>query len=207
MVRPRDQARRREEVLDAAALAVFERGAGEVRLRDVADRVGVTPASILYYYGDLAGVLAALFERSTLYYARQRREEVDAVAGWWPKLVACIRSGVPSPGAGEMYARVLMELFPTSFRNPDVAQLQRAFLDEQIDLYSGVLREGAQAREFLLTETPEFHAREFIALEDGYTIDVLCRTMSAADAERAILRRAEALLGPAEAGRLGDDRP
>ncbi|MBN9631826.1 MAG: TetR/AcrR family transcriptional regulator [Actinobacteria bacterium] len=205
MARPRNQSRRRAEILDAAAQAVFDRGAGGVRIRDVADQIGVTPASIHYYFGDLAGLLAALFERSTRYYAEQRRIEVESVEGWWPRLQACVRSGVPFPGEGEMYARVLMELFPTTFRDPAVGDMQRRFLDEQIGLYAGVLKEGQQAGEFALFASPEFHAREFVALEDGYTIDVLSGAMSAAQAESAILARAANLAGVEPAVRPSDD--
>src|SRR5260370_2578622 len=56
MARPKDQKRRREELVAAAARAVLRRGPAAVRLRDVAEEAGVTPAAVLYYYTPTAAL-------------------------------------------------------------------------------------------------------------------------------------------------------
>ncbi|MER5453032.1 TetR family transcriptional regulator [Streptomyces sp. NPDC002764] len=64
MARPKNQAERRAQLIDATARTVVELGATATKLRDVARVAGVTPASVLYYYPDIQELFAAVFERS-----------------------------------------------------------------------------------------------------------------------------------------------
>jgi AcrR family transcriptional regulator len=53
----------RERLLDAATALCSARGFGEVGLREIARRAGVTPAMVSYYFGDKRGLYEAMFER------------------------------------------------------------------------------------------------------------------------------------------------
>ena len=52
MARKKDQGARRPELGEAVRRAVLARGLEGVRLRDIAEQAGVTPAAVLYY-GDV----------------------------------------------------------------------------------------------------------------------------------------------------------
>lgn len=190
MPRTRDQAARRAELVQAASRAVLERGVTRARLRDVADQAGLTSASVLYYYPDLEELLAAAFELGTQTYIRRRRTAVEATSDPWEQLAACIRSGVPFPGEPETTSRLLYELVPLTFRNEAASARQAEFFSEQADLYDQVLSSGADVGAFRLVAPADFLARSFVALEDGYGIEVVAGSTTAAEIEDRMLRHA-----------------
>lgn len=179
MPRPRDQAARRAQLVEAAAQAVLSRGAANARLRDVAVEAGLTPASVLYYYPDLGELLAAVFERGIQTYIVHRREAVEACTGAWARLRACIRSGVPFPGEAEITSRLLYELLPVTFRNEAANAQELQFVADQAALYQQILEDGQASGEFHLVADAAFLARGFVALEDGYGIEVLTKASTA----------------------------
>ncbi|GHF96138.1 TetR/AcrR family transcriptional regulator [Streptomyces thermodiastaticus] len=197
MPRPRNQAARRAQLVEAAAHTVVERGLTNARLRDIAARAGVTPASVLYYYADVNELLAAVFEQGTETYVLRRRTAVEACAGSWDRLAACIASGVPYPGEAETASRLLYELLPVAFRNEAAGERQRTFLVQQTELYRRVLQEGEDSGDFRLTAPAGFLARGFVALEDGYGIDVLSGAATAQDIEERLLHHARLVTGGA----------
>ena len=195
MPRPRDQVARRAQLVEAAAQAVISRGAANARLRDVAAAAGLTPASVLYYYPDLGELLAAVFERGTQTYIVHRRASVDAADGAWSRLLACIRSGVPFPGENEVTSRLLYELLPVTFRNEAAKAQQRRFVADQAALYRQVLEEGAASGDFELVDDAAFLARGFVALEDGYGIEVLSEEATAQHVHDLLVRHARLVTG------------
>src|SRR3954452_1122766 len=60
--RGRPPAGGREAILAATLELVRERGVARLTTRDVADRAGVSEASVYYHYRDKAGLLSAVFE-------------------------------------------------------------------------------------------------------------------------------------------------
>ncbi|HEY2687264.1 MAG TPA: TetR family transcriptional regulator, partial [Streptosporangiaceae bacterium] len=72
MARPSQQTARRLSLLAAAQRAVAQKGVTKLRLKDVADAAGVTPASVLYYYGEgIEALLVALYRQSIARYAER----------------------------------------------------------------------------------------------------------------------------------------
>ena len=66
-------------MLAAAAQLIAERGFSETRIADVADRVGASPALVIYYFGTKDSLLtAALRWSESAFYAAAER---DARAG------------------------------------------------------------------------------------------------------------------------------
>ena len=195
MARPRDQAARRAELISAASRAVVQRGSANARLRDVADQAGLTPASVLYYYADLTELLTVVFEQGTQTYIDRRRAAVEAAGASWDKLAACVRSGVPFPGEAWEASLLLYELVPLTFRSTSASQRQTVFFAEQAELYREVLAAGEAAGAFRLTAGAAFLARSFVALEDGYGIEVLAGTTSAEEIEERLLLHARLATG------------
>lgn len=203
MPRPRNQVERRAQLIDAAARAVISIGATAVKLRDVAAEAGVTPASVLYYYTDLQELFSAVFEHGAATYFVTREEAIAATEGPVEQLRTCIRSGVPWPGEGEESTRLLFELFPLALRNDAVAQKHRLFFDRQTELYRQVLTRGRDGGEFALTGEPRALGRSFVALEDGYAMDLLVGTATAEEIEARLLAHARMVTGNPAFGQVG----
>ncbi|MDQ0779722.1 AcrR family transcriptional regulator [Streptomyces aurantiacus] len=195
MPRPRNQTARRAQLVQAAAQAVLERGVTNARLRDIAAQAGLTPASVLYYYPDINDLLVAVFEQGTGTYVLRRQKAVEGCTTAWAKLAACVTSGVPFPGEAETTSRLLYELLPVTFRSDEAAALQKAFITRQTALYQQVLDGGRDAGDFRLLAPSDFLARSFVALEDGYGIDVLSGTATAAETEARLLHHARLMTG------------
>ena len=68
-MRRKDQTARRRQIVDAARQVLLERGAVGVRVKDIAERAGLAPSSLLYYYPQLDGLL------------------LDGVRNAWPRAV------------------------------------------------------------------------------------------------------------------------
>ncbi|MEV7017770.1 TetR/AcrR family transcriptional regulator [Streptomyces sp. NPDC093991] len=195
MPRPRNQAERRAQLIEAAARAVIGNGATAVKLRDVAEEASVTPASVLYYYSDLQELFSAVFRDAAATYFDIRKEAIAAAQGPAEQLRACIRSGVPWPGTGERSTRLLFELFPVALRDEAVGQAHRLFVEQQTELYRQVLAHGQDDGTFTLIDTPRALARSFVALEDGYAMDLLIGTVTAADIEARLFAHARTVTG------------
>lgn len=197
MARPRNQAARRAQLVDAAAQAVLRRGASNARLRDIADHAGLTPAAVSYYYPDVSELLAAVFEQGTRTYILRRQEAVESAPTPWDKLVACVHTGVPFPGEAELASRLLFELLPVTFRNEAASRQQTEFVVAQQELYERVLQAGHDEGSFRLVAPVDFIARGLVALEDGYAIDVLSGAASAEEVENRLLEHARLMTGAA----------
>ncbi|MGX1316456.1 AcrR family transcriptional regulator [Streptomyces calvus] len=195
MPRPRNQAERRAQLIDAAARAVMSIGATAVKLRDVAAEADVTPASVLYYYSDLQELFSAVFDHAAATYLVIRKDAMAAAEGPVEQLRACIHSGVPWPGKGEESTRLLFELFPVALRNEAVAQAHRLFFGRQTELYRQVLAHGRDTGEFALTAEPLALGRSFVALEDGYAMDLLVGTATAEEIEARLSAHARMVTG------------
>jgi AcrR family transcriptional regulator len=196
VARKKDQNLRRSQILTAAADELARRGREGLRLKDVADAAGVTSGAILYYYADLADLLAAVFISNSKVYVKRRQRAIETHTSWPDKLVACIRTGVPAPQLRQS-SQVLFELYPLSFRNHALAAHQRQFIRDQTALYEGVLDGGSASGDFRLRSAPSFHARQFVALEDGYAMDVLSGERTSEEVIAALLTHAEDISGAA----------
>jgi AcrR family transcriptional regulator len=73
----------RRRVLLAAVDAFAERGADGVRLKDISDRVGMSPGHILYYFGRKDRVLLETLRWSETELADQRRAELATFRSPW----------------------------------------------------------------------------------------------------------------------------
>jgi AcrR family transcriptional regulator len=80
---PGERPDQRRRVLLAAVDAFAERGADGVRLKDISDRVGMSPGHILYYFGRKDRVLLETLRWSENELADQRRTELARLRSPW----------------------------------------------------------------------------------------------------------------------------
>src|SRR4051812_17826572 len=147
MPRPKDQARRRLELVTAASDVVARKGIAGVRLRDVAEAAGMTSGNVLYYYDGLDELFFAAYERAVERFCVEREEAVARLRKPSRKLAAALRLGVPT-GPEDTEIRLLYEFEAVAFRSTECADLMAAYIERQVDMYESILRDGKAAGEF-----------------------------------------------------------
>ncbi|GGU96434.1 TetR family transcriptional regulator [Streptomyces litmocidini] len=194
MARSKDQEARRAQLGEAAARALLNRGLEGLRLRDVAEEAGVTPAAVLYYYEDLDALMYETFQQGMERFCREREAAVERHADARERLTACIASGVAS-GPQDRLPRLLFEYWPRTLRDPKAAALDSALTERQISVYQGVLVLGEAQGRFTLTDPARLVAANFVAMEDGYQMDVLAGRRSPREVIAALHSYARAATG------------
>lgn len=171
MARKASRDERRAELSDAVARAVFARGLEGVRLRDVAEQAGITPAAVLYY-GDLDALIYETYQKAIERYSQLREDTAEKFPDPREKLRVCIDHGVAT-GPEDTLTRMLFECWPRCLRDARAAALDSALTERQIAVYQGILVLGQSQGHFQLTEKPRMLAANFVAMEDGYQMEVL----------------------------------
>jgi AcrR family transcriptional regulator len=194
MARPKNQSKRRDQLVEATSNAVLLHGAAAMRLTDIAAEAGLAPSSVLYYYPDVRELYTAVFTQGAIQYCELRETSVADELTPEERLFACIRSGVPRPGAAADTSRLLYELAPIVLRNEAAAAGYETLIARQTALYESVLDACAASGRFTLLMPAALLARSFVALEDGYGIDVLTGAITPDEEEGFLLRYARIMV-------------
>ena len=196
VVRPKNQSGRREQLVAAAREVLLERGAIGLRVKDVAERAGLSPSSVLYYYPDTGGLLLEVARGAMERYAADRAAAVRSAEGAVARLRLAITLGVPT-GPDDEESRVLYEIDALTGSSPAFEVLSAAFFDRQVHLYESLIQAGAAAGELAPVADPETIARGLVALEDGLGLQVVIghAGLDRDAAERILLAYAGAMTG------------
>lgn len=197
-MRVKDQTRRREQLVEAARAVLLERGATGVRVKDIADRAGLAPSSVLYYYPEIDKLLLEVARGAFSRYGERRaaavREQPDAPS----QLRLAIELGVPT-GPDDAESRLLYELDALTGASAAFELVSTSYFDRQVHLYMTIIETGTARDELEPTAPAETIARGFVALEDGLGLQVVIGNPSvdAAEARRVLLSYAAAMTGTA----------
>ena len=175
MPRRRDPDARRDQLSDAVQKVVATRGLEGLRLRDVADEIGVTPAAVLYH-GDLDDLAYETYRRAIERFCQQRESVAQQSPDARAQLAACIALGVAT-GPDDILTRLLFEYWPRCLRDPRAAVLDSALTERQITVYYGILTLGQAQGHFQLHCPARMIAASFVAMEDGFQMEVLAGRM------------------------------
>ncbi len=172
MARPKDQVQRRAQLGEAARKAVIKRGLHDLRLRDVADEAGVTSAAVLYYYSDLDQLVAETYREAIARFSDVRQESSEKHDDARHQLRSIIEAGVAS-GPEDDLVGMLFEYYPRAIRDPKLAVLDAVLTERQAAVYQSVLTLGREQGHFHLVDSTRVLASTFVAIEDGYQMEVL----------------------------------
>ncbi|WP_405913253.1 TetR/AcrR family transcriptional regulator [Streptomyces sp. NBC_00963] len=189
---------RRAELGAAVQRALLTRGLDGLRLRDIAEEAGVTPAAVLYY-GDLDALVHETYQRAIERYSQEREQAADRFTDAREKLRSCIGNGVAS-GPDDALTRLLYEYWPRCLRDARAAALDSALTERQISVYAGILVLGQAQGHFALQDPPRLVAANFVAMEDGYQMEVLAGRRTRAEVITALHAHARAVTGHDLAG-------
>ncbi|MDX6583972.1 MAG: hypothetical protein QOI10_3156 [Solirubrobacterales bacterium] len=171
-MRRKDQARRRAQLAAAARAVLLERGALGLRVKDIAERAGISSSAVLYYYPDLDDLLLEVSREAMSRYAERRAEAIRGIADPAAQLRVAIGLGVPT-GPGDEDSRLLYELDAMTGSSRLFATLSAAFFDRQAMLYERVLERGVESGAFEIESDAVTVARGLVALEDGLGLQIV----------------------------------
>jgi AcrR family transcriptional regulator len=174
MARKKDQAARRQQLVSATIELIADRGIEALTLAAIADRVGVSPRLVAYYYADLESLVHEAHEAAVERYYWARLQALDEVAGPEQRLLQLIRSGLPRQQDRRL-SQVLNELSVNASRSQAHAQLMSQLFDREVSLYLSVLQEGETSGAFGLSQPALTLARNLVALEDAYGFHLLAK--------------------------------
>ena len=167
---------RHQEILDAAARVITERGLAETRISDIAERAGVSPGLILYYFETKDRLLSeALTFANDQFYVRMSRE-IRRIATARDRLRRLIDLSVPGylPEYGRFDEWALwIEVWVRALRDQEMAK-DREILDQRWRAQiADIVRGGQASGEFTSTEDAEELALRLASLIDGLAIQVV----------------------------------
>jgi AcrR family transcriptional regulator len=195
VARPRDQTRRRDELVAATHELVARKGLGEVRLLDVAKQAGLTPGAVLYYFQNgLDDLFFAAYERAIERFCLEREAAVAAAPDPLHALATALALGVPT-GRDDEEIRLLYDFEAVAFRSPACADLMAGYVARQVEMYAGLLAGGADAGAFRLAGDPRRLARNLVALEDGHGVYVLTGHLAPAELRSLLFEQAALMVG------------
>jgi AcrR family transcriptional regulator len=170
-VRPRATKDRHQEILDAAARVITERGLAETRISDVADAAGVSPGLILYYFDSKDRLLAeALTYANDDFFVRMSRE-IRRLPTAREQLRRLIDLSVPEYGKLDEWA-LWIEVWVRALRDPQMAK-DREILDQRWrQSIADIIRAGQAGGEFPARDADEIALR-LGSLIDGLAIQVI----------------------------------
>jgi AcrR family transcriptional regulator len=194
MARPKDQEKRRGEIVAAVKAVTARKGLRGTQLRDVAEAAGLTPGAVLYYYSGLDALFFAAYERAIERFCLERERVVGEIADPVPALAAALRLGVPT-GKDDDEIRLLYEFEAVAFRSPACAELMAGYVERQVEMFAAILAAGASAGVFRLAGDARRLARNLVALEDGHGVYVLTGQVAPEELEALLLEHAAAVTG------------
>jgi len=160
-------------MLAAAAQLIAERGFGETRIADVANRVGASPALVIYYFGTKDSLLTEALrwsERSWYSAVDAMLETTTSLGDRLETLVAwtCLPDAQENlPGDWGLW----FDLWAQAFRHPEVKK-DRVDLDVQWrDVIKRVVQGGIDTGEIEPVDVESF-AVMWAALLDGLVVQV-----------------------------------
>lgn len=186
MARKKDQERARRAILDAALAAVSDRGVGKIRIRDIAEFVGVSPGTVHYYFDDLETLLREVHREASDRFFSARLTMVAGIPDARAKIGAMIWAGLPDD---ESDALVVALYRLDAYRSvaAEHGDLITALFDKQVALYMSALEVGIAQGHFRIDAPILDVAANLVALEDAYGLHIVTRNRSVTKARAAEL--------------------
>jgi len=164
---------RREQMLRAVLEVIADRGYADTRIADVAERIGISPALVIYYFKTKDQLLteAIRYSEDTWYANGQRRlAALPTAAARVEEIVAmsCLPEVDPEPHDSWL---LWLDFWALAARNPEVASLRQKADERWRDLIGSLVISGQEAGEFRAVD-PDRFAILLSGLLDGLAIQI-----------------------------------
>ncbi len=152
--------------------AIQDRGIDALRIRDVADTAGVSPATVHYYFEDLDGLWTEVHALAVERFFTERLAEIALHDDARDKIAVMIRHGVPRL-ADDPTTVALYQLGNARRTDPVRVVLGTSLFDRQVMLYLGILELGVAQGHFILAAPKIDIAQNLVGLEDAYCMHII----------------------------------
>jgi AcrR family transcriptional regulator len=202
---------RREQMLHAALEVISARGYADTRIADVAERAGVSPALVIYYFKTKDQLLTEAirhYEDTWYTVGRSRMAGLASAAERLEEFVAmsCLTEADPEPDSSWA---LWLDFWAQAARNAEVAGVRQKSDERWREVISALVHEGQEAGEFRQVDAETF-AIYLSTLLDGLTIQIALNdpVVDAVNAFELSMRFVADQLGfNWSAGRGRDDAP
>jgi AcrR family transcriptional regulator len=164
---------RREQMLRAALEVIADRGYADTRIADVAERIGISPALVIYYFKTKDQLLTeAIRYLDNIWYAegQRRMTELPTAVSRIEEIVAmsCLPEADAEPRSSW---RLWLDFWALAACNAEVAVLRRKDDERWRDLIGSLVRSGQEVGEFRAVD-PDNFAILLCSLLDGLAIQI-----------------------------------
>ncbi|MEZ5093645.1 TetR/AcrR family transcriptional regulator [Nocardioides sp.] len=165
---------RRAQMLEAAAELIAERGLARTRIADVAARVGISPALVVYYFQTKEALLiAALRDSETGFYAAAEGL-LRNQGSLRDRLETLVELTFSEESQGEVRGQwgLWFDLWNEAFRHPEVAADRRALDEQWRGLIGRIVRAGIDEGQVAADLDVDTFSVTWAALLDGLSVQV-----------------------------------
>jgi AcrR family transcriptional regulator len=165
---------RREQMLQAALEVISARGYADTRIADVAERAGVSPALVIYYFKTKDQLLTEAirhYEDSWYRVGQARMAELDSAAAQIAEFVAmsCLADADPEPETSWL---LWLDFWAQAARNVEVAGVRQKADERWRKVIADLIRDGQESGEFRTEVDADGFAICLSSLLDGLTIQI-----------------------------------
>ena len=164
---------RREQMLHAALEVISARGYADTRIADVAERAGVSPALVIYYFKTKDQLLteAIRYYEDTWYSVGQSRMAgLTSAAARLEEIVAMSVLSEADPEPASSW-QLWLDFWAQAARNPEVAGVRQKSDERWREMIEALVFQGQEAGEFRPVDAGSF-AIYLSTLMDGLTIQI-----------------------------------
>ena len=165
---------RRGQMLTAALDVISERGFADTRIADIAERIGISPALVIYYFKTKDQLLTeAIRHYEDTWYAEGKRR-MDGLPTGAKKLEEFVAMNLlpeDDPEFDGNYGLLWLDFWVQAARNSDIAELRRNSDARWRELIISLIRAGQADGEFASID-PQPCSILISALLDGLTVQI-----------------------------------
>lgn len=183
-------------MLDAAARAIAELGLANVRVADIAERAGIGPGHLTYYFPSKDYLLMQAIRWSEQRFHDEVDEDISTIADPWERLRRLFDLAAPD-GPRDPFWALWFEVWARAGSDPEIAEGGRQLEAWWRTSLAEVIRYGCGEGAFEVQD-PDAMVRTLAAMVDGLSIQL---TLSGGDLTKSTLmdlcvRAAHLLLDP-----------
>ncbi|HEX9518095.1 MAG TPA: TetR family transcriptional regulator C-terminal domain-containing protein [Streptosporangiaceae bacterium] len=164
---------RRGQMLRAALDVITERGFADTRIADIAERIGISPALVIYYFKTKDQLLTEAirhYEDTWYTEGKRRMDKLATAAERLEEFVAMNLLPDPDPDPESTW-KLWLDLWAQAARNADVADVRREFDEREREVVASLVVAGQEAGEFAAIDPRPFSVF-LCALVDGLAIQI-----------------------------------
>ncbi len=164
---------RRGQMLTAALAVISERGFADTRIADIAERIGISPALVIYYFKTKDQLLTeAIRHYEDTWYAEGKRmmDAVPTCARQMEEFVALNLLPDGDPALDNNW-QLWLDFWVQAGKNPDIAALRRTSDERWREVIVTLVRSGQATGEFASID-PQPFSIFLSALLDGLTVQI-----------------------------------